>query len=1127
MICLNCQHNNSPTAKFCEECGQPLKRICNQCQHQNKSTAKFCEECGFKLQCDQVVSNAPVALKSNKSDGRAGSDPVTPKAAERRQLTCLFCDLVGSTALSEQLDAEDYRQVILDYQQTAEKVIKRYGGHIAQYLGDGLLVYFGYPKGLEDAPKAAVQAGLGILEAVGKANQQWKAVGKTEINIRIGLHTGLVVVDDFLALGDTVNIAARLEGLAPVNDLVISPQTLKLVQGWFEVKSLGKEVLKGIKTPMEIFQVVKESGAQTRLEVRMGRGLSPLVGRDKEVYMLLRAWKRAKEGRGQFVLLNGEAGIGKSRLVESIKGQVKQEQQATKLELRCSDYHVNSPFYPLLDLLEKRILAFEKAESVESKINKLEEWMDFAGIEKQPNLPIYADFMSIPISDKLRNQYESTLLAPVGKKKKFQDGFTCALLNFSNQQSLLLIVEDLHWMDASTLEWLVSLIPQIHVHPLFVLCTTRPQFQPTWQTKSHVAQLNLHRLSANRIEAICRHQTQGKSLPKEVLQQIKDKTDGIPLFVEELTLMIIESDLLAEREDNYELKGDLKNLSIPSTLQDSLIARLDRLAEAKEIAQIGAVLGREFSFELMQAVTRNGQNNLEIDLLKLVSAEILFQRGIAPKSKYIFKHALIRDAAYGSLLKKRRQQLHQKIAEILVLHFKELIENQPEILAHHLTEAILYEKAMLKWEEAGYKAITHSIYIDAIHHYKKALSLLEKIPRLVNKSSKELELLMLYHNALMGFKGWIYQGVEKNVQRIVDLLENGQNDELYFNAHLGLLGMHNIRGNWKKSLAIATQGLERANAIKHERYSVFFNTMLGDVNFHLGNFKTCNFHFHSSLELYIPAKHDDLTTLGVGEIEVWAKIFWSWALLFQGYPEQAKNKINTISINLESQKDMPTLYRNYVFKAFFQFMLKEWNQALEEIQPFLPIIAELKDSIFYLAAQLGFNYFALFINRNSDGLQEILNHIAHLEKIGMLIWNPFHQNITAEILLSKGNFKDALNRNKIAIEIAKKTNENWWLSPNYRQKGELLLLEYKNEKEAEQNFFKAIDIAQQQSAKWFELLATKSLARLWQSQGKTTEAYELLNDVYSWFTEGFDTIDMKEAKTLLEKLKLKSKQNTQ
>lgn len=737
MQCPKCEYVNPEQAKFCNNCGQKLIGICAHCGTQNPEGANFCSDCGSKL---------------------LFVEPVKPskRKAERRQLTVLFCDLVGSTPLSEALDAEDYREVILDYQQVAEAAIKKNGGHIAQYLGDGLLVYFGYPRGLENAPKAAVKSGLDILEAINKANKVWAQEGKTEIAIRIGIHTGLVVVDEHLALGDTVNIAARLEGLALENGLVISNYTQKLVSGWFEMESLGVQTLKGIKEPMEIYQVLKASGAGSRIEIAAGRGLSPLVGREDELNLLLRKWNQAKAGNGQFLILNGEAGIGKSRLVQSIKGQVKQEKNAARLEIRCSDYQTTTPFYPLIELLENRVLAFAREEESESKIEKLKNWMNFARLALKPHLPIYSDFLSISIPDELRAQYESQLLVAAGKRKKFMDGFTTALLHYAKEAPLLLIVEDLHWMDSSTLEWFNQVVEQLPTYTIFVVATTRPQFQAPWPTKSYIAQLNLNRLSNDQIEMMCYHQAKGKVLPKTLLKQITDKTNGVPLFVEELTRMIIESDLLLEKEDHFELSPIYQSrfeLAIPSTLQDSLIARLDRLSDSREIAQIGSVLGREFSYKLIEAVAQRTEEGLQKDLSKLVASELLYQKGLGRAATYLFKHALIQDTAYESLLKRRRQQLHKRVAMVLEQQFPELVETQPELLAYHANEAGLNEKALEMWELAGNKAVRQHANFDAVYHFQKALSLLHCISDETRRMDKELDLLLPYSGALMVGKG--------------------------------------------------------------------------------------------------------------------------------------------------------------------------------------------------------------------------------------------------------------------------------------------------------------------------------------------------------------------------------------
>ncbi len=1105
MTCPYCQHDNPPDARFCVNCGAKQVILCSKCETENEIDSKFCKNCGNKL---KKVSNPEIHKFENQ-----------PKAAERRQLTCLFCDLVGSTPLSEQLDAEDYRQIILDYQQLAEPIIKQYGGHIAQYLGDGLLVYFGYPKGLENAPKSAIHAGLGILDAVASANQLWEASGKIEIAIRIGIHSGLVVVDDHLALGDTVNIAARLEGLAPVNEMVISSHTFKLAQGYFKAKSLGKKVLKGIKEPMEIFQVLAESGAQTRLEAGSARGLSPLVGRDEEFQLLKRTWELAKENRGQLILLNGEAGIGKSRLAANLKTQVKQEDKTKSLELRCSDHHVHSPFYALVDLV-KRELAMEKTDSPEIKLKKLLGWLDFAGIEKKPNLPIYADLLTITLPDDLRRKYESTLLTPAGKKKKIQDGFTTAIFNYAAQQPLLLLIEDLHWIDLSTLEWLESMIPQIHPHSLFVLCTTRPQFQPNWQTKSHITQLNLHRLSSEKIETICYHQTKGKQLPKEVLQQIKAKTDGVPLFVEELTRMLIESNLLVERTNNYELNGTLNDLSIPSTLQDSLTARLDQLADVKEIAQVGSVLGRSFSYGLLQAVTRKDSLSLEKDLSKLIETELLYQKGMLPDCTYIFKHALVQDAAYGSLLKKKRRELHQDVAEVLQSQFQELIKDQPEVLANHLTEAGQYQKALLKWEAAGGLAISNNANQDAVPHFEKALSLLEHIPHLPDRDSKELDLLLPYNSALMATRGFYHPTLEKTVQRIIDLCEKEQNDEKYLFALTGLILNNFLKGNVKTAHEMTQMGLERAQLIKNEKYIIFYLNFKGVFLHQKGEFKEAISCFQSVIATYDPVLHEEgITSIGVGELGVWATTHIAWELLLLGYPSQAKNTIQNLPASSGFSNDIPTLWRRHVDKAVGHYMQKDWDLALQEVQFFLPIVNESGDSFYLIMTEFYFQIYSFFSGNSSNDMEKAIATLEQFGHLGLLAWIPFYHNMTAEVLFHKRDYEKALHHNKKALEFVEKTEETWWLCAIYKLQGEILLAKNKDEQKAENKFLQAIQLAQKQDAKWHELQASISLARLWQSQNKSAEAYDLLNSIYNWFTEGFDTVDMIEARKLLETLR--------
>ncbi|MBT8314244.1 MAG: AAA family ATPase, partial [Maribacter sp.] len=643
---------------------------CSQCQQENLPQANFCYNCGASLN-DSDYDDQLTSLHDKKK---------TERFAERRQLTILFCDLVGSTPLSARLDPEEYRQIITSYHQVAEKVIKPFSGYIAQYLGDGLLVYFGYPEGLEDAPKLGIQAGLGILKAIDDANQRWEAEGKTSIKIRIAVHTGLVVVDDHMALGETVNIAARLEGHAPHNGLVIAQSTMHLTQGWFVFKSLGKHALKGISEPMEIFQVLEESGVETRLEIAKSAGLSPLVGRKDELSLLIVHWEKAKNKNGNLLLLNGEAGIGKSRLVDTIEAQLEKEPNCWLAVARCSAYQRNSAFYPIIQLFERDLLQFEVGDDPKVKLNKLEGFLSQTDLDFKSGISLFAEFLSIP-----SEHFPPLIISPFAKRQRIIEGISKTLLHKAIDQPILLVLEDLHWADASTLEWLNLFIEQLSKCTIFTLCTARPSFHSDWQNRPEVTQVDLHRLSAKDIAKIYYHQTKGKTLPKEIQKHITSKTEGVPFFVEELTKMILESNLLIEKANAYELSESISPMSIPTTLQDSLLARLDHLGGIKELVQVGAVLGRDFSFEMLNAVLDSKSDNMETSLSQLIDADILYRQGVGQYAVYRFKHALILDAAYESLLKSRRQQLHHQVARVLEHQFAEIPQTQPELLAHHYT----------------------------------------------------------------------------------------------------------------------------------------------------------------------------------------------------------------------------------------------------------------------------------------------------------------------------------------------------------------------------------------------------------------------------------------------------------
>ncbi|HKA56638.1 MAG TPA: adenylate/guanylate cyclase domain-containing protein, partial [Candidatus Binatia bacterium] len=580
------------------------------------------------------------------ADPRLQTPDTRRDAGERRQLTVMFCDLVGSTALSERMDPEEWRAVVQEYQRVCAEVIRRFDGHVAQYLGDGLLVYFGYPAAHEDDAQRAARAGLEILAELPQLNARVQpGVGARRrraptdptiiplIQVRIGIHTGLVVVSEIgdggkheqLALGDTPNIAARLQGLAEPNTVVISAATHRLIAGYLDCQDLGSQTLKGISAPMPVYQVVGESG-RSRLDVAVTTGLTPLVGREEEVSLLLRRWQQAAAGGGQVVLLNGEAGIGKSRLVQVLKERVAGEEHA-RVECRCSPYYQNSALYPMIDHLQ-RLLQFRREDAPEEKLRKLEAGVP-RGMSSQPEIiALLAALLSIPLPD----HYPPLNLTPQRQKQKTLEALQEWLLKEAAHRPVLLIVEDLHWVDPSTLEFLGLLIDQIPTARLLALFTFRPDFHPPWAMLSHLTQLSLSRLGQRQVETMIERVTGGNALPVEVVQQIKVKTDGVPLFVEELTKMVLESGLLREVDGAYALTGPLPPLAIPATLQDSMMARLDRLATVKEIAQLGATLGREFSYELIQAVSPLDERSLQQALAKLMEAELLYQRGQPPQA---------------------------------------------------------------------------------------------------------------------------------------------------------------------------------------------------------------------------------------------------------------------------------------------------------------------------------------------------------------------------------------------------------------------------------------------------------------------------------------------------------------
>ncbi|MEE8099838.1 MAG: AAA family ATPase, partial [Hyphomicrobium sp.] len=645
---------------------------------------------------------------------------------------------VGSTALAEALDPEDLRDVMAAYQKTAGAVIERYEGHVAQYLGDGVMTYFGWPKAHERDAERAVLAGIETIKAVKGLDIP------VELAVRIGIATGLVVVGETgegdapvpeTAVGEALNLAARLQSLASPNAMVISSVTKELVGDAFQYEDLARHKLKGFTEPVQAWGVLGESAEEGDIEAAPYRSAPWLVGRDEEIGLLRRAWQQSKEALGQAVLINGEPGIGKSALIETLLAQLS-EAGLPGIVFRCSPYHTNSALYPVIEQI-RRVMGWAPDDTPDARLSKLERMVSGSTMPSAEIVPLFASLLSLSLLD---DRYTPLDLTPQQLKQQTLDTLVAWSLEEAERQATVMVWEDLHWADPSTLEYLGLLLEQVPTASLLLVLTFRPDFTITWPSRSHMIPITLNRLERPQAEALVKHLAKGKSLPEVVVEHIVRKTDGVPLYVEELTKTILTSRVLREQDDRYALTGPLSAVAIPASLQESLMARLDQLPMVREVAQLGAVLGREFTFELMQALGLIEVPALKEGLSRLVAAELLYRRGRPPRAKYIFKHALIQDAASQSLLKRTRQKYHHQVAQLLEERFPEQVETEPEVLAFHYTGAGRTAEAIAYWRRAGKRAVERSANAEAIAHLSKGLELLQDLPDGVDRARQELTL---------------------------------------------------------------------------------------------------------------------------------------------------------------------------------------------------------------------------------------------------------------------------------------------------------------------------------------------------------------------------------------------------
>jgi class 3 adenylate cyclase len=1036
----------------------------------------------------------------------ASTDALPRDTAERRQVTVMFSDLVGSTALSARMDPEDLREVISAYQKCVAETVRRFDGFVAKYMGDGVLVYFGYPQAHEDDAERAVRAGLELIQAVGGLKSS------APLQARFGIATGLVVVGDLIGsgearergiLGETPNLAARLQGLAEPNTVVIAESTRKLLGNLFELQDLGAKELKGIADPVLAWVALRPSSVESRFEA-LRSVTTPLVGRDEELDLLLRRWEQAKRGDGCVVLISGEPGIGKSRLAETIVERLGGEPH-TRLRYFCSPHHQDSALYPSIAQLE-RAAGFRREDTAEQRLEKLEAVLAQGTNDLSDAVPLLADVLSIPTGDR----YPPLDLTPQKRKEKTLRALLAQLEGLVARQPVLMVWEDVHWSDPTTRESLDLLIDRVPTLRVLVILTFRPEFTPPWIGRPHATMLTLNRLPRRQRAEMISYVTGGKALPKEISEQIIDRTDGVPLFIEELTKTVVESGIVTEAKDHYAVAGPIASLAIPASLHSSLLARLDRLAPTREVAQIGATLGRSFSYELICAVARMPQQKLDEALAQLASAELILRRGVPPDAEYTFKHALVQDAAYSTLLRNRRQQLHARIAETLEEQFLDLVVAQPALLARHCTEAGLAEKAVVYWLKAGQQALARSATTEAAAQLRKGRDALDGLPDGPGRQQLELDLQIALGYALVSAKGHSAPEVGAAYARARALAEQADRPEYLGRAFFGQWVFHRNRGEYKLALALA----ERVEKIGQARNDLGLQLRgryaSGFTRLHLGDFVAAR--------ALLERGFADPAYRG-GEVAfLHALLLASLALTlaYLGYIDQARSRLNDALLEARQLRRGDTLVEvlNLACAVDSFTGSPEMQRHAEEL---LALSTERGFPVFlaWATAHRGTSLTAL--GQGQEGLSLITRGMAGLRATGAVSGTSGLLMMLAWAYGRLGQPVDGLNCLAEAAQIIETTDERQPEAALHLVRG-ILLNATGDPSAAERSYHQAVEVAKRQSAKLLELRASISLARLWYQQDRRGEARDLLAPIYGWFTEGFDTRYLKEAKALLDEL---------
>ena len=1033
----------------------------------------------------------------------------------------MFSDLVGSTALSARMDPEDFREVISAYQNSVAETVGRFGGFVAKYMGDGVLIYFGYPHAHEDDAERAVRTGLQLVAAISDLKTH------AALQARVGIATGLVVVGDLIGsgasqeqaiVGDTPNLAARLQGVATPNRVVVAESTRKLVGSMFELEDLGPQELKGISGPTRAWAALRPASVEGRFEAMHATGLTDLIGREEELDLLLRRWSKAKVGEGQVVLLSGEAGIGKSRLTAALLERLADEPH-TRLRYFCSPQHTDSALYPIISQME-RAAGLAHDDTPQAKLDKLDTLLAQSNTSRE-DVALLAEMLSLPND----GRYPTLELAPPQRRQRTLEALTMQIEALARRTPVLMIFEDAHWADPTSLEVLGRSVDRIGALGVLLIVTYRPEFEPPWVGQPRVTTLTINRLGQREIAAMIDHVTGNRALLASIRQDIVERTDGIPLFIEEMTKAVLEAGG-SEDAERAVASVPAPSLAVPASLHASLMARLDRLGSAKGVAQIGAAIGREFSHVLLAAVVRREEGALQAALDRLAGAGLLFRQGTPPHATYIFKHALVQDIAYSTLLRERRRGLHARVAQVLETQFPDIAESQPELVARHYTEASLIEKSAAFWAKAGRRSVERSAFAEAVAQLSRALDQIATLPATPALRQEEIELQVAVINPLMNLRGYSSPAAKAATERARVLIEQAEalgeplEDPLLLYTVL-YLGWATNFGTFNGSALRTLSAKFLAVAEKQDDpFPIMLgHSLTGQSLVMTGSPAQARRHLEHAIGLY-DLKYRPLSLLYGWDCRIEALGLRSNAMWFLGYPDVAVADANQ---GLNEARDFG--HAGNTFQALHNAIITHFlcgNYAtVEALANEVFALAEEQNAPMWKATGPIYRGWTLAVTgRASEAVQMITPGVTP-RRAGATFLAPVRLSLWGKSYAELGRLDEALRSVKEAKEAIKRTGETWFEVGVHCIGGEIALQSPQpGLAKAEAYFERALAVAHQQQAKSWELRAATSMARLWRDQGKSRQARELLAPVYGWFTEGFDTPDLKNAKALLEQLAL-------